>query len=86
MATNAVDKFERGFANWLGVANAFAFWKGRVAMFAILKCLGICEGNFPVTEHIAARTIALPFLREFNRRSGAMRRGCSRQGDTNIER
>ncbi|HUS46386.1 MAG TPA: DegT/DnrJ/EryC1/StrS family aminotransferase [Phycisphaerae bacterium] len=42
---NTVTRFEDAFAAWLGVRHAFAFWKGRVAMYAILKALGIGEGD-----------------------------------------
>ena len=34
---DAVAEFEQTFADWLGVESAFAFWKGRVAMYAILR-------------------------------------------------
>lgn len=40
-----VHTFERAFADWLGVREAFAFWKGRVAMYAILKALGVGAGD-----------------------------------------
>lgn len=43
--SNAVTKFERRFAEWLGVGHAFAFWKGRVAMYAILRAMGIGDGD-----------------------------------------
>jgi len=42
---DTVTRFEEAFAAWLGVRHAFAFWKGRVAMYAILKALGIGEGD-----------------------------------------
>ena len=45
MASGAVEKFEAAFADWLGVSRTFAFWKGRVSMYAILKCLGVGEGD-----------------------------------------
>ncbi len=45
MFGKTVSKFERVFADWLGVRSAFAFWKGRVAMYAILKAMGIGEGD-----------------------------------------
>jgi len=38
-------RFETAFADWLGAPRAFAFWKGRVAMYAILKALGVGEGD-----------------------------------------
>ena len=43
--SQAVDKFQNAFAEWLGVRSAFAFWKGRVALYAILRALGIGEGD-----------------------------------------
>ena len=44
---DAVERFESTFARWLGVqsAFAFAFWKGRIALYAILRALGIGEGD-----------------------------------------
>jgi dTDP-4-amino-4,6-dideoxygalactose transaminase len=42
---NAVRRFERVFADWLGAAEAFAFWKGRVALYAILRGLGVGEND-----------------------------------------
>ena len=45
MAAGAVEKFEKSFAQWLGADSAFAFWKGRVAIYAILKAMGIGEGD-----------------------------------------
>lgn len=43
--TGPVTAFEKTFAEWLGVRRAFAFWKGRVAMYAILKAMGVGEGD-----------------------------------------
>jgi dTDP-4-amino-4,6-dideoxygalactose transaminase len=43
--TNPVTRFEQAFAAWVGVSGAFAFWKGRVALYAILRALGIGEGD-----------------------------------------
>jgi len=45
VAPDAVRRFEKAFADWLGVRSAFSFWKGRVAMYAILKALGVGEGD-----------------------------------------
>jgi len=45
MPENAVRRFERAFARWLGAESAFAFWKGRVAMYAILKAMGVGPGD-----------------------------------------
>jgi len=42
---DAVKRFERAFADFLGVRWAFAFWKGRVAMYAILRAMGLGEGD-----------------------------------------
>lgn len=45
MSNCAIDRFERAFAEWLGVPYAFAFWRGRVALYAILRALGIGPGD-----------------------------------------
>ena len=42
---NDVAISETHFANWFKTSNAFAFWKGRVAMYAILKALGVKDGD-----------------------------------------
>ncbi len=41
---DAVNEFENAFARWVGHDHSFAFWKGRVAMYAILKAMGVGEG------------------------------------------
>lgn len=38
-------KYENIFKEYLGVKYAYSFWKGRVALYAILKALGIGEGD-----------------------------------------
>lgn len=45
MTDNVIETYQRQFANWFGVAHAFAFWKGRVALYAILKALGVAPGD-----------------------------------------
>ena len=45
MSSSAVREFEQVFARWLGVRYAFAFWKGRVALYAILRSLGVGQGD-----------------------------------------
>jgi dTDP-4-amino-4,6-dideoxygalactose transaminase len=42
---DAVRQFEEAFARWSGLAHAFAFWKGRVALYAILRGLGVGRGD-----------------------------------------
>jgi dTDP-4-amino-4,6-dideoxygalactose transaminase len=41
----AVRRFEQAFAQWAGASYAHAFWKGRVALYAILRSLGVGEGD-----------------------------------------
>jgi perosamine synthetase len=41
----SVSRYQQAFAQWLGVDHAFAFWKGRVALYAILRGLNIGEGD-----------------------------------------
>src|SRR5690242_16860905 len=38
-------RFEHEFSEWLGVTHGFAFWKGRVGLYAILKALGVGPGD-----------------------------------------
>jgi len=45
MSENTIRKFEAEFANWVGVKRCWAFWKGRFAMYAILRAMGIGEGD-----------------------------------------
>jgi perosamine synthetase len=40
-----IQKYERRFADFFGAGGAFAFWKGRVALYAILKAMGIGPGD-----------------------------------------
>lgn len=37
--------YARAFAGFLGLAHAFPFWKGRVALYAVLRALGIGRGD-----------------------------------------
>ena len=37
--------YERAFAEFLGVDHAFAFWKGRVALYAILRALDVGQDD-----------------------------------------
>jgi len=43
--TDSVQKFENNFAQRFNNAKAFSFWKGRVALYAILKALGMTEND-----------------------------------------
>ena len=45
MTQSAVTRYEQTFAASLGAERAFAFWKGRVAMYAILRALGVSPGD-----------------------------------------
>ncbi|MBN2181649.1 MAG: aminotransferase class I/II-fold pyridoxal phosphate-dependent enzyme [Sedimentisphaerales bacterium] len=40
-----IEKYQRRFAEFFGAERAFAFWKGRVALYAILKAMGIGPGD-----------------------------------------
>jgi perosamine synthetase len=42
---NIIAQFEKDFARHFGVDRAFAFWKARVAMYAILKACGVKDGD-----------------------------------------
>jgi perosamine synthetase len=43
--SEAIKQYELRFSNLIGASKAFAFWKGRVALYAILKALDIKEGD-----------------------------------------
>jgi perosamine synthetase len=40
-----IKKYQNRFAEFFGAERAFAFWKGRVALYAILKAMGIGPGD-----------------------------------------
>ena len=44
-SSHALERYQASFAELLGAKWAFGFWKGRVALYAILKALGIGEGD-----------------------------------------
>ncbi len=46
MASDKVIRdYESAFASWLGARHAVSFWQGRVAEYAILRAMGIGEGD-----------------------------------------
>lgn len=45
MKTNQITDYENSFARYFDRKEAFAFWKGRVALYAILRALGIEKGD-----------------------------------------
>ena len=40
-----INKYESAFSKWFDSNSAFSFWKGRAALYAILKAMGIGPGN-----------------------------------------
>ncbi len=45
MNPEIVTRYEQAFADWHAQPHGFAFWKGRVALYAILKALGVGKGD-----------------------------------------
>ncbi len=45
MSQDILGKYQQAFASVIGAKRAFGFWKGRVALYAILKGLGIGDGD-----------------------------------------
>ena len=41
----SVEKYQREFARFCGADRAFAFWKGRVALYALLRALDVGDGD-----------------------------------------
>ena len=42
---NIIEQYQQNFARFLGAGRAFAFWKGRVALYALLRALGVGAGD-----------------------------------------
>ncbi|MFH1717004.1 MAG: aminotransferase class I/II-fold pyridoxal phosphate-dependent enzyme [Planctomycetota bacterium] len=40
-----IEQYQRKFADFLGAERAFAFWKGRVALYALLRALNVGPGD-----------------------------------------
>lgn len=40
-----VEKYQRRFARYFGAERAFAFWKGRVGLYALLRALDVGDGD-----------------------------------------
>ncbi|HCO94571.1 MAG TPA: hypothetical protein DIU00_11585 [Phycisphaerales bacterium] len=40
-----IEKYQHKFARFLGAERAFAFWKGRVALYALLRALDVGRGD-----------------------------------------
>jgi dTDP-4-amino-4,6-dideoxygalactose transaminase len=40
-----IEEYQRKFAGYFGVERAFAFWKGRVALYALLRALNVGRGD-----------------------------------------
>jgi len=49
-AESVTDSYPAEFASWLGMTHAFPFWKGRAALFAILRAMGIGEGDDVIVQ------------------------------------
>lgn len=45
MPENIISKYESAFAEWFGEKCAYSFWKGRVALYGILKAIGTGVGD-----------------------------------------
>jgi perosamine synthetase len=40
-----IEEYQQKFARFLGAERAFAFWKGRVALYALLRALDVGQGD-----------------------------------------
>ena len=45
MTSNIVQEYESAFRNCFDAQAAFSLWKGRVALYAILKVMGVGQGD-----------------------------------------
>ena len=42
---NIIEEYQQKFARFLGAERAFAFWKGRIALYALLRALDVGAGD-----------------------------------------
>jgi dTDP-4-amino-4,6-dideoxygalactose transaminase len=42
---NVIENFETGFSKFFTAGRAFSFWKARVALYAVLKAIGVANGD-----------------------------------------
>jgi len=56
--------FKKKLGNYLGLpdSNIFLFWKGRVALYAILKALGVKEGDEVILPAFTCVVVANPII------------------------
>jgi dTDP-4-amino-4,6-dideoxygalactose transaminase len=40
-----IEQYQREFARFFGAERAFAFWKGRVGLYALLRALSVGKGD-----------------------------------------
>jgi dTDP-4-amino-4,6-dideoxygalactose transaminase len=58
----ATHEYEEAVASYFGSGQAFAFWKGRVALYAILKALGVAPGDEVIVPGYTCVMVAGPVL------------------------
>jgi dTDP-4-amino-4,6-dideoxygalactose transaminase len=54
--------FKKAIVEYLGIGNVFLFWKGRVALYAILKALDIKEGDEVILPAFTCVVVANPII------------------------
>jgi dTDP-4-amino-4,6-dideoxygalactose transaminase len=54
--------FKKAIVEYLGIGNVFLFWKGRVALYAILKALDIKEGDEVILPAFTCVVVANPVI------------------------
>jgi perosamine synthetase len=54
--------FKKAVAEYLGIENVFLFWKGRVALYAILKAIDIKEGDEIILPAFTCVVVANPII------------------------
>jgi len=42
---NVIENFETGFSKFFTAGRAFSFWKARVALYVVLKAIGVANGD-----------------------------------------
>ena len=56
------QKFKKAISEYLGLENIFLFWKGRIALYAILKALDIEEGDEIILPAFTCVVVVNPII------------------------
>jgi len=62
LKNNIISEFKQALNKYLGIEDSFLFWKGRVALYAILKAIGVKEGDEIILPAFTCVVVPNPIL------------------------